>query len=376
MIPPPVLVDSPTALAGLLPHLLSAPRVAVDTESNSFYAYHERLCLLQVSIPEGDYLVDTLAIEDLSPLSRLFETAEIEKIFHAAEQDIRLIKSTLRCKVLNIFDTMASARIVGWKEIGYAPMLAKHLHVNLDKRMQRSNWGRRPLEPAQIDYAAKDTHYLARLRDLLYNELERCGRLAEAREVFARIERLEPASRAFDFDGFRWLKGAKDLGPEKLALLRELYMYRDKAARASNRPVFMVLSDTLLVRLAASAPDAHALRSFSGMTPYLLHKHGPGILTAIARGKSAPRVEPLPRRPHEMTQRQMDRFKHLREWRARAGAERGVDPDVILSNRALKELAKLEGEDLNALRTIEELGPQKLSLFGPDLLRLLHRHKI
>src|SRR5262249_28533240 len=155
MTTPPTLVATPTALVGLLPHLLAAPRVAVDTESNSFYAYHERLCLLQLSIPEGDFLVDTLSIEDLSPLAQLFESAEIDKIFHAAEQDIRLIKSAIKCRVFNIFDTMASARIVGWKEIGYAPILAKHFHVQLDKKMQRSNWGRRPLSPEQIDYAAK-----------------------------------------------------------------------------------------------------------------------------------------------------------------------------------------------------------------------------
>ena len=375
MTEPPILVDTPTALVGLVPHLLAAPRVAVDTESNSFYAYHERLCLLQLTIPGGDYLVDPLAVEDLSPLVKLFETAEIEKIFHAAEQDLRLIKTTLKCRVFNIFDTMASARIVGWREIGYAPILAKHFHVHLDKKMQRSNWGRRPLTREQIEYAAKDTHYLPRLRDLLYQELERTGRLAEAREVFERIERQEPPVRAFDTEGFRWLKGARELDPQRQAALKELYLYRERAAKASNRPVFMVLSDALLVRLAQHEPDEARLRKFNGMTPYLLQKHADGILDAIRRGRSEPPVQPLPRRPHELTQRQMTRLKHLRDWRSLAAQKRGVDPDVILSNKALKALAKIEDATAEALRAIDELGPHKLGLFQDELLRLIERFR-
>ena len=141
----PIVVATPTELAGLMQHLLASPRLAVDTESNSFYAYHERMCVLQISTADTDYVIDPFPIGDISPLAEVFANPGIEKIFHAAQEDIRLLKRTLGCPVENIFDTMVAARIVGWKEVGLAACLKNHFNVILNKKLQRSDWGRRPL---------------------------------------------------------------------------------------------------------------------------------------------------------------------------------------------------------------------------------------
>ena len=373
----PIVVSTPVELAGLMQHLLAAPRLAVDTESNSFYAYHERLCVLQISTPDADYVIDPLPIDDLSPLAEVFANPGIEKIFHAAQEDIRLIKKTLACPVENIFDTMVAARIAGWKEVGLAACLKNHFHVILNKKLQRSDWGRRPLSSEQIQYAAKDTHYLVRLREHLHQELLRLGRLEEAIEQFSHISQVELVKKEFDPESFRKLKGARELDPRGLAVLRELFLYREERARAINRPVFMVLPDLLLVRLAQTHPPDHAhLKSTPGVTGFILDRHGRGILEAVARGKLAPPVGPQERKPQRMFDaRQMSRYERLRAWRQNKAAQRGVESDVILSNQAMKELALLDGTDPAALDDITGLGPHKRSLYGEELLELLRLKK-
>lgn len=372
----PILVSTPTELAGLMQHLLASPRLAVDTESNSFYAYHERLCVLQISTAHADYVIDTFPAGDLSPLAEVFANPGIEKIFHAAQEDIRLLKRTLGCPVENIFDTMVAARIAGWKEVGLAACLKNHFHVILNKKLQRSDWGRRPLSREQIEYAAKDTHWLVRLRELLHQELLRLGRLEEALEQFNHIAQVETPRKEFDPEAFRKLKGARELDPRGLAVLRELFLYREERARAINRPVFMVLPDLLLIRLGKIHPQDHAhLKSIPGVTPFILDRHGRGILEAVARGKLAEPVGP----PESKAQRLFDgrqtaRYERLRAWRIKKAAERGVESDVILSNTALKELALLDGSEPAQLEGVPGLGPHKRSLYGAELLDVL-KHK-
>jgi len=373
----PIVVATPTELAGLMQHLLASPRLAVDTESNSFYAYHERLCVLQISTADADYVIDPFPIGDISPLAEVFANPGIEKIFHAAQEDIRLLKRTLGCPVENIFDTMVAARIVGWKEVGLAACLKNHFNVILNKKLQRSDWGRRPLTAEQIEYAAKDTHWLVRLRENLHQELLRTGRLEEAIEQFHHISQVETPKKEFDPEAFRKLKGARELDPRGLAVLRELFLYREERARSINRPVFMVLPDLLLVRLAQTHPADHAhLKTLSGVTSFVLDRHGRGILEAVARGKLAPPVGPQERRPQRMFDgRQMARYERLRAWRMSKAAERGVESDIILSNQAMKELALLDGSDLAALDDVTGLGPHKRALYGDELLNVLQQNK-
>lgn len=377
MLKSPVLVSTPTALAGLLPHLLASPRISVDTESNSFFAYHERLCLLQISTEEADYIIDPFAVADLSPLGEVFANPGIEKIFHAAQEDVRLLKKTFPVVVENIFDTMIAARTVGWKQVGLASCLENHFHVVLNKKLQRSDWGRRPLKPDQLEYAAKDTHYLSRLRDLLHHELVRMGRLEEAIEQFALMADYDAPLREFEPEAYRRLKGARELDPRRLAILRELYLYREERARTINRPVFMVLPDQLLVRLAQHPPqDAGHLRTMPGVTPFILGKHGYGILEAVARGRLAPPVGPAPHVARQMfTGKQMARYERLRAWRAGKAAERGVEPDVVLPNKAIKALALLETPDPEAVASVPGFGPQKMQLYGEEILDQLRPRK-
>ncbi|HUM63014.1 MAG TPA: ribonuclease D, partial [Anaerolineaceae bacterium] len=144
--------------------ITAEPLLAIDTESNSLYAYRERVCLVQVSTPQTDYLVDPLALTDLSALGSLFADSRRQKIFHAAEYDILCLKRDYNFTFNNIFDTMIAARILSYPQVGLGNLLSAWFGIELEKKYQRADWGKRPLPQAMLDYARMDTHYLFDLR--------------------------------------------------------------------------------------------------------------------------------------------------------------------------------------------------------------------
>jgi ribonuclease D len=235
------LVTDLPELEDLASKLLASPLIAVDTESDSLYSYTEKICLVQFSLPGADYIVDPLSIYSLEPLADVFASPTVEKIFHGADYDLVSLKRGYGFHFANIFDTMVAARILGRKSIGLAALAADYLGLRLDKTMQRSDWGHRPLSPQQLAYACHDTRYLMELRDRLLQELEEKGRLEEAREAFTDLAGLEPRSRPFDAEAFWNLKGARDLDPLGQRIVRALHRWREDQARWEDRPIFKVM---------------------------------------------------------------------------------------------------------------------------------------
>ena len=370
---PTDFISDTSQLRALLRRLRGLSAIAIDTESNSLHAYREQVCLVQISIPGADYLVDPLAPAiDMSVLHPLFADSTVQKVMHACEYDVISLRRDFGYSFANLFDTMWSARILGWPRVGLADILKERFGATLDKHWQRFNWRKRPLPPEAMAYARLDTHYLLRLRDLQKAALSQTGRWEEAREVFDELAQATAATRedSGQGHGFWRIKGAHDLDSTGRAVLRELYRYRDEEASRMDRPPFKVIGDQTLAAIARLRPTQMAhLRRVSGMTERQVAQHGRGLLLAVVRGKS---TEP-PRLP---ARRSIDpdvaeRYERLREWRKTAAAERGVDPDVIVSNAALMALAHRRVRKSLDLEGIEGLGPWRRKTYGPALLRVL-----
>lgn len=365
-----ILVDSTAALRTLSRELGGVSAIGVDTEGNSFYAYRERTCLVQLSTRSEDYLVDPLALPDLAPLRSVFADPSVLKIYHAADNDVAALKRDFGLATHHLFDTMLAARILGLPRWGLADLLREFFTVDLNKRMQRHDWGQRPLELAAVRYAAMDSHYLLPLRDVLQARLAEAGRLQEAEEEFARVERSEAAIRIFDPESFWRIKGAYDLTPVQQAALRELHIWRDREAVSTERPPFRIISDQQLVAIAAAQPSAPpALEQVPGMPPPLARRYGAGILAAVRRGAEAP--APQEARLARRDGAELDRYEALRRWRRQAAAARGVEPDVVVSNAVLSALAAKPPRDEEELNALTVLGPWKLQTYGPSLLDVL-----
>ncbi|HSN90949.1 MAG TPA: ribonuclease D [Anaeromyxobacteraceae bacterium] len=277
---PPVLVEGREALDHLVGLLRSEPAVAIDSESNSFHAYRERVCLLQISTRGGDWVVDPLAV-DVRPLGEVLCDGR-ETVLHGADYDVRCLYREYGWRFPRLFDTMVAARRLGAPALGLSALVEAHFGVRLSKAHQRSDWGRRPLTREQLTYAAFDTHYLLQLRDRLVGEMEARGLEAAARAEFARIAGAEPRERVFDPEGWRRIRGARDLDPAGAAVLRALYLAREERARALDRPPFKVLAEATLVELARRRPGSPAaLRAVPGVTESVLRRMGDAIASAL-----------------------------------------------------------------------------------------------
>ncbi len=358
-------------LAIVLEALSAQPAIAVDTESNSLYAYRERVCLIQFSTPGADYIVDPLADLDLSPLASIFADAEVQKVFHAAEYDVMCLKRDFGFCFANLFDTMWAARILGWPRVGLGDVLKETFGVRTNKHYQRYDWGKRPLEPEALAYACLDTHYLLPLRRLQADALMQEDRWEEAREVFDQIATSKPVPHTFYPEDFRRVKGAYGLTGREQAVLRELCIWRDQEARRQDHPPFKVLGDRALVALVRARPSTpDELADVSGLKPYHVRRYGWRILRAVKRGMRARPPQPSPPHPRH-SEAEMARFQALRAWRKRVAAERGVDPDVVISNAALWALVEQNPRTVGDLSRVEGLGSWKRKAYGEAILKVL-----
>jgi ribonuclease D len=359
----------------MIARLFDAPVVAVDTESDSLHVYFEKVCLLQFSIPGADYLVDPLRV-DVQSLRDLFASQDQEKVFHAAEYDIMCLRRDYGFTFVKLFDTMIAARVLGWKHLGLGPILEERLNVRLNKRLQRYNWGVRPLTDMALEYARGDTHYLLPLRDLQLEELTVRNRLVEARQAFQRQARIEPNSKVFDPNNFWHISGSRELSPDQQAVLRQLYMWRDHLAREIDLPPFKVVGDATLLRLARVCPTSRrALARVKGLSQRIHRRYADDLLKAIAQGRrSPPPALPNHSRP-QLNNGAAARYQALRSWRKGVAEARQVEPDVILSNHTLMQLAQQSPATAEALARIEALDDWQRQTYGADLLQVLKDHR-
>jgi ribonuclease D len=375
-LPPPILVADEDSLGRLVRKLASCPVVAVDTESNSLHAYRERVCLIQFSTPEADYIVDPLIISDLIPLAPCFANRDQQKVFHAAEYDLICLKRDYHFQFANIFDTMSTARTLGWPQVGLAAILGTHFGVTMNKKYQRADWKHRPLTPEQLDYARLDTHYLVALRDKQIEALAEAGCTREAQEEFERLTRVgddpgnDDNSTEPDPSAFWRVKGSRDLTPAQAAVLQALFAYREQQAERIDRPPFKVMGEETLMALVRLAPrDAESLKSVPGMTPDQIQRHGRGVMQAIQQGLEAPAQRPpqAEREPDEVR----NRYDRLHTWRKDRAKARGVESDVILPRTALWDLARRPPRTLDELAHIADFGPWRRETYGAEILALL-----
>ena len=346
---------------------------AVDLEMDSLHHYQEKVCLIQVSTRTESWLIDPLALKDLSPLSTPLGDPRIKIVMHGADYDIRSLHRDFGIEVRNLFDTMLASRFLGISEFGLAALLKARFGIELNKKYQKADWSKRPLTPEMSAYAAADTSDLLPLYDQLNAELIEKGRLDWLEEEC----RLLCQARVSEKEGplFLSCKGAGKLKGRTLAILEELLQLRDRQACELDRPPFKVLSAETLLETAEKRPRTLSdLSGISGMTPGQIQRFGDKLLIAVAAGMTLPddKLPSFPRqRREEPTDGTKERIKCLKGWREQHSREQGLEPGVVAPNWLLEIVADANPVSIGELDGIAGMREWQKRLYGLELLQEL-----
>jgi len=364
------IITDPVRLAEVAALISRETEVAVDLEMDSLHHYQEKVCLIQISTRSESWLIDPLALKDLSPLAAPFGDPRILTVMHGADYDIRSMHRDFGIEASNLFDTMIASRFLGITEFGLAALLKARFGIELNKKYQKADWSKRPLSPEMCAYATADTSDLLKLYDQLRAELVEKERLSWLEEEC----RLVCQVRVTEKEGplFLSCKGAGKLKGRNLAILEALLQLRDQQARELDRPAFKVISAETLLEIAENRPRAvHELNSVKGMTPGQIQRYGDRIMAAVAAALVL-RDDELPRFPRQQRDEPSDgskeRLKCLKSWRQEKSRKLALEPGVVAPNWLLEGISDANPADMAALDGIAGMRDWQKKLYGREIL--------
>ncbi len=337
-------VVSQVGLEQVIQQISGETRIGIDLESNGFFRYPERICLVQISAANQIFLLDPLAIDDMTSLGGVLANENVEIILHSGDYDIRSLDRDWDFHISKLFDTSIAAAFVGMERLGLGSVLEDTLDVVIPKAksIQRSDWTIRPLSDEALTYAAEDVRHLFKLRDTLGEKLQELGRVEWVKEECDRLTKIrfeasDPEMAVFE------VKGARDLDGRGLAILKALLEFREYHALRLGRPHFRVIPDMALLELAAK-PKSN-LNRVRGLGMFAHGRLAAGLRDAIKTGNG---VEPLQRPPRPKAYR-LSRAEReaaganlakLKAWRVERGKRLSLDPGLLWPMVSLQRLSR------------------------------------
>ncbi len=335
------LIESPQDLVAACAKWRRLEAIGVDTEFVRERTFFPALGLIQVSDGESSSLIDTLAIDDLSPLREVLRHPAVTKVLHSCGEDLEVLFHCFGEFPRGVFDTQIAAALSGWGwSLGYGRLVSAMFEVELPKDKTRTNWLRRPLSAAQIAYAALDVAYLVPAYTRLSDQLRRLDR-----ESWVRDE-LEPL---FDTDRFlpdpenAYLRANawRSLAPRQLAVFRGLATWREEQARRRNLPRNFVLHEKSLVEVARRQPTSQkALSAIDSLRPYEIKRYGATLVRHVQRARDLPAAK-LPRpSPAPDLRPYRGEVKRLRALAGRIAEELSLPPEIVATRRTIEKLVR------------------------------------
>ncbi len=362
------LLTTTAELQAFCATLAEAEFVTVDTEFMRERSYYSKLCLVQLGGPESAAAIDTLAKDlDLTPLFDLLDNPKILKVFHAARQDIEIFVNLTDRVPAPFFDTQVAAMVCGFGEAASYETLARKLaNAKIDKTSRFTDWARRPLTPAQINYALADVTHLRKVYEKLSAKIEKTERQDWVREEMDVLTSLD----TYQVNPYALWKKLKlrSNKPYARAILRELVAWREIEAQKSDLPRGHIIKDNSLIEIASHAPETieELTRTRGVNAGFVKSRHGTGILEAVKRGLACPAQEC----PEADTKRAHPTngtgaiFDLLKVLLHQVSDEHDVAAKLIASSKDLEKLASEEDPD------IKTLSGWQLKIFGETALAL------
>ncbi|MEX2112586.1 MAG: HRDC domain-containing protein [Pirellulales bacterium] len=296
-------VTTDRALAKLCADLAGAESIAFDTEFVSEHSYRPELCLIQVAAGDRLAVIDPQTLKSIEPFWELLATPGHQTIVHAGREELLFCLAAAGRPPHELFDVQICAGLVGYEyPAGYGSLLAKLVGKRLEKGETRTDWRRRPLTAGQIDYALDDVRYLDEMAFKLRRRLAEMGRTGWMEAEMASWMSDVRATRS----GERWWKvsGTSNLSRRSLAVVREIWRWREAEAERRDCPTRRVLRDDLIVELAKRrSSDPAQIRALRGMERGDLRRCLGELAAAVGRAMALPDEE-CPDTPPRDTQPQ------------------------------------------------------------------------
>jgi ribonuclease D len=333
-----LIVTTAPALAAAAARLATQPRIGLDTEFLRERTYRAQLCLLQIAAPSEALCVDPLALTDLAPLDAVLTASSVLKVMHASRQDLEVLLPVVGL-TRPVFDTQIAASLTGLPaQVGYADAVRRLLGTDLAKSHTRTDWSRRPLSAAQVEYALDDVRYLLPLAHELESQLERLGRLEWLREDLTSL--ADQGALTLDPQhAWQRLKGLRELDPARERLARALAAWRERSAVTHNRPRGWILDDAVLRALVMQVPRTlEQLALIPDMPAGLARRRGEELLECVRQAQVPDPAPPAPARARPDPQHAALTRK-LADLTQAAARELQLTPEVLATRRDLEQLA-------------------------------------
>ncbi len=341
---------------------------AIDTEADSLHHYRESVCLVQLSQNGTHLIIDPLAQMPLDSLWK--KLADATWILHGADFDLRMLRRIGAPEPSAVFDTMLAGQLLGYSAFGYAALVEQFFDIKLSKSNQRSDWSRRPLTPAMLQYAQQDTQYLEGLAEKMGALLKEANRDEWHRQSSARVTAISKTPRVADPENDWRIVGANLLEPGALAILKCLWQWRESEGERSDQPVFKIMLNEVLLKLATWADENRKLPppAFSLWPQRISETRGKRLLEAIEQGRQAEPISRLPRssRP-SFDSAFYQRLEKLRVHRDKVSGELKLDSTLIASKNILMDLARDPVEAVPQLLRENRWCPWQAELMGESL---------
>ncbi|MBL4851065.1 MAG: ribonuclease D [Gammaproteobacteria bacterium] len=360
-----LFVDNTAALNDLCQQLRNDSWLAVDTEFVRDSTYYPEFCLLQIGNQTLSACIDVLAIDDLAPVLELLFNPDCVKVFHAATQDLEIFYHLCQRIPQPVFDTQLAAPLLGFAEqVGYATLVNQTLGVQLAKGQQRTDWSKRPLSYAQLDYAAGDVRYLAQLYPKMRDGLTERGRIDWLSADFEQLVSMEKYAIPIE-DSWRRIKATKKLKGTRLRAAQRLAAWREQTARSANKPRNWIVRDEALIDIATVLPtDRDSLSRVRSLKGRSGERYYDALLKEVQVAKSDPM-------PASVNDKQMnaapvdaalvDLLMALVQLRAE---EHEINANLLASRKSLEQALRGDQDSL-------VLNGWRAQLIGDDIQRMI-----
>jgi len=367
----PIWVRDSAALAELGERARHADWIALDTESNSAHVYRERVCLLQLLLPDACYLIDSLQLPSepasLAPLAPALANPEQPLYLHGGEYDVICLRRDYDLRLRGIVDSQQASSLLGWQRTGYGAVVEAICQVTLPKGHSQYNWGKRPIDEEALDYAIQDVQYLPTVCQHLQQQITDADLAEEFAIACAAVEEAEARCTTFDPAGIWRLKGVWRLPPRCRPVLVGLYTWRDQQAKRLDQPPGRIINNELLLALAKQAPRNFGQLKRLRLKGWFLRELGNELIEVVKQADQEPPAVPEPPRQREVDEAEEVRSKRLKDWRLQESKRRQTPLQVVLPARALEYLKRYGASDLSA---VPQLGAKRSARYGETLRKL------